>query len=63
LARIVAEADLDIERVRAIRCRLMSAMESRERLDDVMSRFAILDRYERRATSRRNRAIRLMPLR
>jgi hypothetical protein len=60
-ARIAAEADLEIERVRALRFDLMRAMQSSpDERGDAVSRLTKLDRYERRALSRRNRGLRMV---
>lgn len=63
-ARIAAEADLEIERIRVIRFELMSAIQSSQnKVVDLASSFAKLERYERRAFSKRKRAFRMLPSR
>jgi hypothetical protein len=55
MASLIAAAQIDVSRVRRARCDLLSAMP----LDTLaIARAAALDRYERRALSRRKRAIR-----
>jgi hypothetical protein len=70
-ARIAAEAELELRRVRAARLSLLAASkpassapaESEEQLDAsaaTLLTLARMDRYEQRALSRRNRALRLL---
>ena len=64
-AREAAEAHLDLTRIRRIRAGLFARMRffdaaSTEDLMALAEQFARLERYERRAFSRRNRALRLI---
>jgi hypothetical protein len=64
-AREAAEAHLDLTRIRKIRAGLYARMRffdaaSTEDLRALAEQFARLERYERRAFSRRKRALRLM---
>jgi hypothetical protein len=64
-AREAAEAQLDLMRIRRIRAGLYARMRffdaaSTEDLRALAEQFARLERYERRAFSRRKRALRLM---
>ena len=64
-AREAAEAHLDLARIRKIRAGLYARMRffdaaSTEDLMALAEQFARLERYERRAFSRRNRALRLI---
>jgi hypothetical protein len=64
-AREAAEAHLELTRIRRIRVRLYARMRffdaaSTEDLMALAEQFARLERYERRAFSRRNRALRLI---
>jgi len=64
-AREAAEAHLDLMRIRRIRAGLFARMRffdaaSTEDLMALAEQFARLERYERRAFSRRNRALRLI---
>lgn len=64
-AREAAEAHLDLARIRSIRARLYARMRffgaaSTEDLMEAAEQFARLERYERRAFSRRKRAMRLI---
>jgi hypothetical protein len=72
-ANIAAEAEFELRRVRAARLTLIAPLtanlvETKDRDADadrpapsaILKSLARLDRYERRATSRRNRALRLL---
>jgi hypothetical protein len=60
-ARDAAEAVLDLFRIRKIRASLIEAAYSApDRLTELNDKLAKLERYERRAFSRRNRAMRAM---
>jgi hypothetical protein len=62
-ARSVAEAELDLLRIRKIRAGLFDALycaEAPGQLAELNDRLAKLERYERRAFSRRKRALRIM---
>ena len=64
-ARDAAEAVLDLSRIRKIRASLFetiyfSATAAPDRLTELNDKLAKLERYERRAFSRRNRAMRAM---
>jgi hypothetical protein len=60
LARRIAEAQIDINRARAARRDLFPASPAALRERDAIARLAAIDRYERRAWSRRKRAIRAL---
>ena len=62
-AREAAEAQLDLTRIRKIRARLFETLffadtASPDRLAELNDKLAKLERYERRACSRRKRALR-----
>ena len=64
-ARIAAEAQLDLQRIRRIRAVLFETLyfgkpAASDRLAKLTNELAKLERYERRAFSRRKRALRLM---
>jgi hypothetical protein len=64
-ARDVAEAVLDLSRIRKIRASLFETIyfsdtAAPDRLTELDDKLAKLERYERRAFSRRNRAMRAM---
>jgi hypothetical protein len=64
-ARDVAEAVLDLSRIRKIRASLFETIyfsdtAAPDRLTELNDKLAKLERYERRAFSRRNRAMRAM---
>jgi hypothetical protein len=59
--RDAAEAVLDLFRIRKIRASLIeAACSAPDRLIELSDKFNKLERYERRAFSRRNRAMRAM---
>jgi hypothetical protein len=58
-ARLGAEAELELQRVRVVRRELMGEVSrARDKFTDVASRLLRLERYERRALSKRNRLLR-----
>jgi hypothetical protein len=57
LSRQVAEAQLEILRIRSVRAAIFATETS---YDELNNRLASLERYERRAFSRRKRALRAM---
>ena len=64
-ARIAAEAQFDLQRIRRIRAVLFETLyfgkpAASDRLAKLTNELAKLERYERRAFSRRKRALRLM---
>jgi hypothetical protein len=59
-ALIVAESFLDIARVRAVRVRILEASPEPPSLHLALPRILRLERYERRALSRRRRALRTL---
>jgi hypothetical protein len=64
-ARDAAEAVLDLSRIRKIRASLFETIyfsdtAAPDRLTELIDKLAKLERYERRAFSRRNRAMRAM---
>jgi hypothetical protein len=52
----VAEAQLELVRIREVRAKLMAEMELRLANPEQLRRLAALDRYERLAAARRRRA-------
>ena len=65
VAREAAEAQLDLSRIRKIRTHLYETIyfvdaAGRDRLAELNDKLAKLERYERRAFSRRKRALRAM---
>jgi hypothetical protein len=65
VTRDIAEAHIDLLRIRKIRTRLLEALLSensaaQDQLTELNEKLAKLERYEHRAFSRRKRALRLM---